>query len=93
MTNIVKKRETKLDELNITDLTEAGDDSLTLEYLLNLLDGTQTYKESITIITTNHINKLDTALYRAGRIDYKIEMKKCDHYQLRKIYKRLYYCN
>jgi ATP-dependent 26S proteasome regulatory subunit len=84
MTNIVKKRETNID----VDLTETGDDSLTLEYLLNVLDGTQTYKESITIITTNHINKLDPALYRAGRIDYKIEMRKCDHYQLRKIYKR-----
>lgn len=84
MTNIVKKREIILD----ADLTETGDDSLTLEYLLNVLDGTQTYKESITIITTNHINKLDAALYRAGRIDYKIEMRKCDHYQLRKIYKR-----
>lgn len=66
----------------------SSENSLTLEYLLNLLDGTLTYNDSIVIITTNHIDKLNLTIYRAGRIDNLIEMKKCDHYQITKIYKR-----
>lgn len=100
MTNIVMDR-TKIinsinsidlinssNKLNLNNLTETENDTVSLEYLLNLLDGTLTYNESVVIITTNHLNKLDSALYRPGRIDNLIEMKKCDHYQISRIFKR-----
>ncbi len=78
--------QTKSQSINaILDSTESD---ITLEYLLNLLDGTLTYDNSIVILTTNHVKNLDPALYRAGRMDNLIEMKKCDHYQISKIYKR-----
>ena len=55
---------------------------------MNLLDGALTYNDSIVIITTNFLNKLDPALYRKGRIDNLVQLLKCDHYQIEKIYKR-----
>lgn len=94
MTNIVNKRinekqnNVTTDLPNINNLVDSYDDSITLEYLLNLLDGTLTFNDSVVIITTNHLDKLDPALYRSGRIDNLIEMKKCDYYQISRIYKR-----
>jgi chaperone BCS1 len=41
--------------------------------LLNILDGVNSRNNLITIITTNHIEKLDNALLRAGRIDMHIK--------------------
>jgi chaperone BCS1 len=84
MTNVVYKRK-YLDE---SAVFQDGNDNLSLEYLLNLLDGTLTYDDSIVIITTNHFEKLDPALYRSGRMDKCVEMLKADHYQISKIYKR-----
>lgn len=68
------------------DVIEAN--GITLEYLLNLLDGMLTFNDSIVVITTNHLEHLDPALYRAGRIDKLIEMKKCDRHQIGKIFRR-----
>ncbi len=90
MSNIVHVRMSPLElkDSSMNTLLESTESDITLEYLLNLLDGTLTYDNSIVILTTNHIKNLDPALYRAGRMDNLIEMKKCDHYQISKIYKR-----
>lgn len=52
------------------------DSKITFSTLLNCLDGAFHRHGIITIITTNHIEKLDPALLRTGRIDYKIEVPK-----------------
>jgi len=52
--------------------TKEGE-SLTLSFLLNLLDGVLETPGRILIITTNFPEKLDRALVRPGRIDVKIE--------------------
>lgn len=46
---------------------------ISLSGLLNVLDGVVSAKNCIFIMTTNHIDKLDSALIRPGRIDRKIE--------------------
>ena len=61
---------------------------LTLDYFLNLLQGSLTRDGTIFIATTNHIEKLDPAFYRIGRFDVNIEMKKCDSYQIATIFEK-----
>jgi ATP-dependent 26S proteasome regulatory subunit len=85
MTDIVKSRDIEVDEKTIDTLEEG----ITLEYLLNILQGTLTMEDSIFIITTNYIEKLDKALYRAGRFDVNLKLELCDHYQIKNIYKKL----
>lgn len=66
-----------------------GDDSLDLGYFLNVLDGTLSVEGMVVCLTTNHLETLDPALYRAGRIDVKINMKLSDHYQIKCIYHKI----
>ena len=47
-----------------------------LSELLNFLDGPSSPDSCIIIATTNHIEKLDPAIIRAGRFDIKIQMGK-----------------
>lgn len=42
--------------------------------LLNTLDGALMRQGLITVITTNHLENLDPALIRAGRVDYRISL-------------------
>lgn len=60
---------------------------LTLEFFLNLLQGSLTRDDTIFITTTNHIEVLDPAFYRDGRFDVKIEMKPADKYQITEMFK------
>lgn len=41
------------------------------------------------MVTTNHIEHLDEAFYRDGRFDVKLELKLCDHHQIKSIYKKM----
>ena len=93
MTKIVHKRirsETSISSQESTtmEIYEAKDKSLTLEYLLNLLQGSLTQDGTIFIATTNHKELIDPAFYRDGRFDVKIDMKLCDQYQVNCIYKK-----
>jgi ATP-dependent 26S proteasome regulatory subunit len=56
---------------------EFSSEKLTLSCLLNLLDGVLEAPGRIVVMTTNHIEKLDSALIRPGRIDLICEFKKC----------------
>ena len=50
--------------------------------LLNLIDGTLSKEGCIVIITTNHIEKLDPALIRTGRIHKKYYIDNPDTHQI-----------
>jgi len=50
------------------------ENSLTLSGLLNVLDGVNASEGRLVIMTTNHPEKLDPALYRAGRVERKFEI-------------------
>lgn len=52
---------------------------LSLSILLNLLDGLYTKEGMISFFTTNHIEKLDPAFLRDGRMDYKLELTDLDN--------------
>lgn len=51
-----------------------GEKGVSTSALLNALDGVVTPHGLITIMTTNHIDKLDPALIRSGRADRTIEL-------------------
>lgn len=62
-------------------------DKVTLGGLLELLDGINEASGRMLVMTTNSDpNKFDAALVRPGRIDCKIEFKKCSHAELNQLY-------
>jgi len=65
-------------------------DDLTLEYLLNVLQGSLTLDGTVFIATTNHLECLDEAFYRRGRFDVCIEMRPCDRYQLSRMFEKFF---
>ena len=46
----------------------------TLSEMLNALDGAVPLDRCIVILTTNHVDKLEKAIYRAGRVDHHVHM-------------------
>jgi hypothetical protein len=76
-------------EQNILSVIKDEGEMLNLSYFLNLLDGTLSVDNLLFIMTTNHIENLDPALIRNGRIDVNIELKCCDRYQIASIYNKI----
>lgn len=63
-----------IDALFVERENNGDSKSITFSGLLNCLDGAFSKEGVITIMTTNHIEKLDPALIRAGRIDIHLEV-------------------
>ncbi|KAK4032047.1 putative mitochondrial chaperone BCS1-A [Parachaetomium inaequale] len=71
-----------------TDITQAKEDAtqsrppsqgkLSLSDILNALDGVSAQEGRLLMMTTNHLDHLDRALIRAGRVDKKIELPNAD---------------
>ena len=61
-----------------------------LSDILNSIDGIYSVHGRILIMTTNHIEKLDDALIRPGRIDIKIEVTYIDTYAYQNFFKCFY---
>lgn len=54
--------------------TRGKDSGVSFSGFLNALDGVVELNGVLVIITTNHVEKMDPALMRAGRIDTKVEI-------------------
>ncbi|XP_055388468.1 uncharacterized protein LOC129617050 [Condylostylus longicornis] len=61
-----------------------------LGFFLNLLDGLIETPGRIIVMTTNHIENLDPALIRPGRIDINIEFVKCSRVIVKQIISHFY---
>lgn len=61
---------------------------LTFSALLNALDGIGARDGILVMMTTNHIEKLDAALIRPGRVDYKAELGNANYEQVYNLYSR-----
>ncbi len=72
---------------------QQADDKLTLSVILNALDGVLEMPGRIVIMTTNHPEQLDPALIRPGRIDMKVEFKKCSPIILQELIQHFYQCS
>ncbi|KAI0441870.1 BCS1 N terminal-domain-containing protein [Xylaria telfairii] len=63
---------------------------LSLSGLLNILDGVASQEGRILIMTTNHVEKLDKALIRPGRVDMIVEFGLADDYMVTNIFKNIF---
>ncbi|KAK6456449.1 BCS1 N terminal-domain-containing protein [Scheffersomyces xylosifermentans] len=63
---------------------------VTFSGLLNALDGVASAEECITFMTTNHPEKLDPALLRPGRVDYKVLVDNATDFQVKQMFLRFY---
>ncbi|ODA77206.1 hypothetical protein RJ55_06833 [Drechmeria coniospora] len=64
--------------------------SVTFSGLLNALDGVAAGEERIAFLTTNHIDRLDPALIRPGRVDMMIRIGEATKYQAARMWDRFY---
>jgi chaperone BCS1 len=63
---------------------------LSLSGLLNILDGVASQEGRVLIMTTNHIEKLDKALIRPGRVDMIVKFDNADHGMIAAIFRAIY---
>jgi hypothetical protein len=87
----LKSDVTKLmDKISATTMSVTDTDSLNLACLLNLLDGIIELNGIMIIMTTNHPEKIDPALIRPGRFDFKCEFKKASRETIKEMLKLKY---
>lgn len=63
---------------------------LTFSGFLNGLDGVSGSEGRLLIMTTNHLDKLDPALIREGRVDHKVEFPNATKDQARRLFVRFF---
>jgi len=68
----------------------SGQSGITLSGLLNVLDGFHAPSGVLFVMTTNHVEKLDQALLRPGRIDYKLYLGAASDHQKVELYRRFF---
>jgi len=69
---------------------QATQNGVTLSGLLNVLDGFHAPTGVLFVMTTNHVEKLDPALLRPGRIDYKLYLGKASDRQKAELFRRFF---
>jgi len=86
----IKKQLDKI--MNPSVAFPSSPDELTLEYILNILDGIAELHDSIIFFTTNDIESIDPALKRPGRIDLILKMDRISHKMIRELLEYRYNC-
>lgn len=89
---ITHSRENEDEEKKSDDNNDSSSPTgeLTLSGLLNILDGVAAQEGRLLIMTTNHIEKLDKALIRPGRIDMMVPFKLADREMAASIFRAIY---
>jgi mitochondrial chaperone BCS1 len=64
--------------------------NVTILGLLNALDGVASAEEHILLLTTNHVERLDEALVRPGRVDMTVYLGNATTYQIEQLWDRFY---
>ena len=64
------------------EMSEVKQEKPTLNTLLNFIDGINSPEGIIVVMTTNHMEKLDPALLRDGRIDFRLLLSFCNRQQI-----------
>ncbi|OQV01833.1 hypothetical protein CLAIMM_07124 [Cladophialophora immunda] len=61
--------------------------NVTFSGLLNALDGVGSAEERIIFLTTNHVDRLDEALVRPGRVDMTVRLGEATAYQIEQLWR------
>lgn len=86
-----KKREPKKpDAEEEDDGRDPANKHLTLDILLNTLQGIYPLENVVTVMTTNHIDMVDPAVIRNGRTDLKLEIGRIKGLQVSQYYEHNY---
>ncbi|KAI9844013.1 MAG: hypothetical protein M1837_005948 [Sclerophora amabilis] len=64
--------------------------NVTFSGLLNALDGVASAEERIIFLTTNHVERLDEALVRPGRVDMTVRLGEASTWQIGQLWDRFY---
>ncbi|KAI9857384.1 MAG: hypothetical protein M1813_008287 [Trichoglossum hirsutum] len=64
--------------------------NVTFSGLLNALDGVASAEERIVFLTTNHVERLDDALVRPGRVDMAVHLGPASRWQVERLWDRFY---
>lgn len=64
--------------------------TVTFSGLLNALDGIAAGEERIAFLTTNHVDRLDPALIRPGRVDMMVRIGEATRHQAAQMWDRFY---
>ena len=64
--------------------------NVTFSGLLNALDGVASAEERVLFLTTNHIERLDRALVRPGRVDMTVRLGEVTRWQAERLWERFY---
>ena len=70
--------------------TQGGTSCVTFSGLLNVLDGVASAEERLLFMTTNHIQRLDPALVRPGRVDMVEVIDNCTGHQAEKMFEKFF---
>lgn len=81
---------TENEDVNVLTESTSNKTGVTISGLLNALDGICTIEGRIVFMTTNHINKIDKALIRPGRVDVLEEIGYADIDQIDNILELFY---
>ena len=64
--------------------------NVTFSGLLNALDGVASAEERIVFLTTNHVERLDGALVRPGRVDMTVRLGEATRWQVERLWDRFF---
>lgn len=64
--------------------------NVTFSGLLNAIDGVASAEERVLFLTTNHVERLDGALVRPGRVDMTIRLGEATRWQTAQLWDRFY---
>lgn len=77
-------------EVHKPDTDTTTNQGISLSALLNIIDGVASSEGRILVMTTNHIEKLDPALLRPGRVDLSIAFGYSDRDTIKNLFMAIY---
>ena len=73
-----------------TDVDGYQGANVTFSGLLNALDGVASAEERLLFLTTNHVERMDAALVRPGRVDMTVRLGDATRWQIEQFWDRFY---